>query len=123
MRTKRKSTGIIKYTTVKAYLKDKKGMRSRKAAVNTLISDFDVVLEVVIDEAKLLARQARRNTIMKRDVVIAIAKHLKKQDLSWDQTAKQVIRHKPTELGRISKEVRRWIREHEEKKKSKKRKR
>ena len=116
MRSKAK-TGIIRYNAVKAYIKDKKGMRSSKDAVDKLIADFDVVLEAVIDEAKALAQGEDRTTIMKEDVVAALEKYLQKQDLPWDETAKQVIKHNPTELGNISKEVRRWIREQEEEEK------
>ena len=88
-------------------------MRSKKDAVEKLIADFDVVLEAVIDEAKRLAEKAGRNTIMKPDVVAALDKHLRRKNLPWDETAKEVIKHKPVELGSISQEIRRWIRENE----------
>jgi len=96
-------TGIIKTTTVKTYFTKAKKMRTQAAAVKKLIDDFDVVLEAVITEAVALAKAAKRNTVMKADVVTAINKYLKKTDLTWDQTAASVIKHNPTDLGKISK--------------------
>ena len=106
-------TGIIKTTTVKAYITNAKKMRTQAAAVKKLIEDFDTVLEAVIVEAVALAKAAKRNTVMKVDVAAAIEKYLKKTDLTWDQTAAQVIKHNPTDLGKISKTVLEWISAHE----------
>ena len=106
-------TGIIKTTTVKAYITKAKKMRTQAAAVTKLIADFDVVLEAVIVEAVALAKAAKRNTVMKVDVAAAIEKYLKKTDLTWDQTAAQVIKHNPTDLGKISQTVMEWISAHE----------
>ena len=118
MKRKRKLTGIIKYTTAKNYITKVKKMRSRKDAVDQLVADFDVALEAVIDEAKALATAEDRTTIMKPDMVAAIEKYLQRKDLPWDETAKQVIKHNPTDLGNISAEIRRWIREQEEEEKA-----
>ena len=102
-------TGIIKTTTVKAYITKAKKMRTQAAAIKKLIEDFDTVLEAVIVEAVALAKAAKRNTVMKVDVAAAIEKYLKKTDLTWDQTAAQVIKHNPTDLGKISKTILEWI--------------
>ena len=106
-------TGIIKTTTVKAYITKAKKMRTQAAAVSKLIADFDAVLEAVIVEAVALAKAAKRNTVMKVDVAAAVEKYLKKTDLTWDQTAAQVIKHNPTDLGKISKDILDWIAAHE----------
>ena len=106
-------TGIIKTTTVKAYITKAKKMRTQAAAVSKLIADFDAVLEAVIVEAVALAKAAKRNTVMKVDVAAAVEKYLKKTDLTWDQTAAQVIKHNPTDLGKISKTILEWISAHE----------
>jgi len=106
-------TGIIKTTTVKAYFTKAKKMRTQAAAVTKLIADFDAVLEAVIVEAVRLAKAAKRNTVMKVDVAAALDKFLKKTDLTWDQTAEQVIKHNPTDLGKISKTILEWIAAHE----------
>ena len=113
-------TGIVKTTTVKDYITKAKKMRSQAAAVKKFIDDFDVVIEAVIVEAVRLAKAAKRNTIMKDDMVAAIEKYLKKSDLTWDQTAASVIKHNPTDLGKISKTILEWISAHENPKRKRK---
>jgi histone H3/H4 len=105
-------TGIIKTNAVKDYIATKK-MRSQASAVKKFIDDFDVVIEAVIIEAVALAKAAKRNTVMKADMAAALEKFLKKTDLTWDQTAAQVIKHNPTDLGKISQTVMEWISAHE----------
>jgi len=105
-------TGIIKFTTVKDYIATKK-MRSQVTAVKRFIEDFDAVIEAVIVEAVALAVAAKRTTVMKADMITAIDKHLKKKDLTWDQTAAEMIKHNPTDLGKISKTILEWIAAHE----------
>ena len=105
-------TGIIKTTTVKDYITAKK-MRSQETAVKKFIDDFDVVIEAVIVEAVRLAVAAKLTTVMKDDMVAALDKFLKKTDLTWDLTAAAVIKHNPTDLGKISKTIQEWIAAHE----------
>ena len=112
-------TGIVKTTTVKAYITKAKKMRSQAAAVKKFIDDFDVVIEAVIVEAVRLATAAKRTTVMKADMAAAIEKYLKKTDLTWDQTAASVIKHNPTDLGKISKTILEWIAAHESAKRRK----
>ena len=106
-------TGIVKTTTVKDYITKAKKMRSQASAVKKFIDDFDAVIEAVIVEAVALAKAAKRNTVMKDDMAAAIEKYLKKTDLTWDQTAASVIKHNPTDLGKISKNILEWIAAHE----------
>ena len=113
-------TGIVKTTTVKAYITKAKKMRSQASAVKKFIDDFDVVIEAVIVEAVRLAKAAKRNTVMKVDMAAAIEKYLKKTDLTWDQTAASVIKHNPTDLGKISKTILEWISAHENPKRKRK---
>ena len=100
-------TGIVKPTTVKAYITTAKKMRSQASAVKKFIDDFDVVIA------------AKRNTVMKADMAAAVDKFLKKTDLTWDQTAASVIKHNPTDLGKISKTILEWIAAHESAKRRK----
>lgn len=113
-------TGIVKTTTVKTYITTAKKMRSQAAAVKKFITDFDAVIEAVIVEAVRLAKAAKRTTVMKADMAAAIDKHLKKTDLTWDQTAAEVIKHNPTDLGKISKTILDWIAAHENPKRKRK---
>ena len=112
-------TGIVKTTTVKDYITKAKKMRSQASAVKKFIDDFDVVIEAVIVEAVALAKAAKRNTVMKADMAAAVDKFLKKTDLTWDQTAASVIKHNPTDLGKISKTILEWISAHESAKRRK----
>ena len=114
MKTKAKLTGVIKENAVSQYVKKSTGLRVRVDAVAKFIADFDAVIVAVVAEAKALARAGRRNTILKTDVAAAIDKHLRRRDLPWDETTKELIKHNPADLGKVSKAVRDWIREHEE---------
>ena len=105
-------TGIIKITAVKDYITSKK-MRSQAGAVKRFMEDFDAVIEAVIVEAVALAVAAKRTTIMKADMAAATDKYLKKTGLTWDQTAAEVIKHNPTDLGKISQTITEWISAHE----------
>ena len=49
------------------------------------------------------------------DIAVALEKYLRRKNLPWDETAKEVIKHNPTDLGKISKAIRAWIQEHENK--------
>ena len=106
-------TGIVKTPTVKDYITKTKKMRSQDGAVKQFIDDFDAAMEAVIVKAVALAKAAKRNTVMEADMVAAIDKNLKKKDLTWDQTAAEVIKHNPTDLGMISKTILEWISAHE----------
>jgi histone H3/H4 len=106
-------TGIVKPTTVKTYITTAKKMRSQASAVKKFVEDFDTVIEAVIVEAVHLAQAAKRTTVMKADMAAALDKFLKKTNLTWDQTTASVIKHNPTDLGKISKTILEWIAAHE----------
>ena len=106
-------TGIIKFTSVKNYINEVEKMRIARDAVNKYIVEFDDVQNTVIKEAKRLALAEKRSTILKPDIAAALEKYLRRKNLPWDETAKEVIKHNPTDLGKISKAIRAWITEHE----------
>lgn len=112
-KTKPAGTGIIKFTSVKNYINEVEKMRIAKDAVNKYIAEFDDVQDTVIKEAKRLALEEKRSTILKPDIAAALEKYLRRKNLPWDETAKEVIKHNPTDLGKISKAIRTWIQEHE----------
>lgn len=112
--TKAKPTGVIKTNAVSQYIKKATGLRVRVDAVAKFMADFDVVIVAVVGEAKAIAQAQRRTTILKDDVAAAIDKHLRRRDLPWDETTKELIKHNPADLGKISKAVRDWIREHDD---------
>ena len=84
-------------------------MRSSTGAVNKIIKDFDSTIEEVINEAGKLAKEDKRNTIMDQDVTPALEKHLGKKHLTWQETADEIIRQNPTDLGKISKAINDYI--------------
>ena len=113
-KTMLKATGIIKPTAVTQYINRAAGMRAKKDAIAKFVADFDAVLAAVIAEAKALAQAGRRTTILQRDIIAALEKHLRRRALPWDETANEVIKHNPADLGKISKTIRDWIKEHED---------
>ncbi|MDO8804530.1 MAG: HU family DNA-binding protein [Elusimicrobiota bacterium] len=112
-KTKPAGTGIIKFTSVKNYINEVEKMRIGKDAVNKYIVEFDDVQNAVIKEAKRLALEEKRSTILKPDIAAALEKYLRRKNLPWTETAKEVIKHNPTDLGKISNAIRTWIQEHE----------
>lgn len=104
-----KKKEFLRFNTIKQYINDIKKMRSSTGAVNKLITDFDSTIEDVINEAGKLAKEDKRNTIMDQDVIPALEKHLGKKHLTWQETAEEIIRQNPTDLGKISKAINDYI--------------
>lgn len=100
---------FIRFNTIKQYINDVKKMRSTTGAANKLIKDFDSTIETVITEAERLAKEQKRNTIMEQDIIVALEKHLGKKHLTWQETAEEIIRQNPTDLGKISKAINDYI--------------
>ena len=101
--------GFIKFNTIKAYINDILKMRSSESAVKKSMSEFDTAIETVLKEAGELAKQDKRNTVMDQDIISAVEKHLGKKNLTWQETAEEIIRQNPTELGKISKAINDYI--------------
>ena len=114
MKKTTKLSGVIKPTAAAQYIKKATGLRVRTEAVDELVADFDAVIVDVVAAAKAFAQAERRTTILKEDVAAAVEKHLRRKNLPWDETAKELIKHNPTDLGKVSKTVRDWIREHDD---------
>ena len=104
-----KKKEFLRFNTIKQYINDIKKMRSSTGAVNKIIKDFDSTIEDVINEAGKLAKEDKRNTIMDQDVTPALEKHLGKKHLTWQETADEIIRQNPTDLGKISKAINDYI--------------
>jgi len=111
-----KKAEFLKFNAIKSYINDVKKMRSSSGAVKKLIKDFDSTIETVITEAGKLAKEDKRNTIMEEDVIIALEKHVGKKHLTWQETAEEVIRQNPTDLGKISKAINNYIEKGQRKK-------
>ena len=111
-----KKREFLRFNTIKQYINDIKKMRSSTGAVKKIIKDFDSAIEDVINEAGKLAKEDKRNTIMDQDVIPALEKHLGKKHLTWQETAEEIIRQNPTDLGKISKAINDYIEKEQEKK-------
>ena len=100
---------FIKFNTIKSYINDILKMRSSESAVKLSMKEFDSAIEIVLKEAGELAKEDKRNTIMDQDIVSAVEKHLGKRNLTWQETAEEIIRKNPTDLGKISKAINDYI--------------
>jgi len=100
---------FIKFNTIKAYINDILKMRSAESAVKLSMKEFDSAIETVLKEAGELAKQDKRNTVMDQDIISAVEKHLGKKNLTWQETAEEIIRKNPTDLGKISKSINDYI--------------
>ena len=100
---------FIKFNTIKAYINDILKMRSSESAVKLSMKEFDSAIEIVLKEAGELAKQDKRNTVMDQDIISAVEKHLGKKNLTWQETAEEIIRQNPTDLGKISKVINDYI--------------
>ncbi|MFH1798226.1 MAG: hypothetical protein ABH844_02620 [Candidatus Omnitrophota bacterium] len=100
---------FIKFNTIKSYINDILKMRSSESAVKLSMKEFDLAIEIVLKEAGELAKEDKRNTVMDQDIISAVEKHLGKRNLTWHETAEEIIRQNPTDLGKISKAINDYI--------------
>ncbi|MBU0482864.1 MAG: NFYB/HAP3 family transcription factor subunit [Proteobacteria bacterium] len=100
---------FIKFNAIKTYINDILKMRSSDSAVKKSMSEFDSTIETVLKEAGELAKEDKRNTVMDEDIISAVEKHLGKKQLTWQETAEEIIRQNPTDLGKISKAINDYI--------------
>ena len=100
---------FIKFNTIKSYINDILKMRSSESAVKLSMKEFDSAIETVLKEAGELAKEDKRNTVMDQDIISAVEKHLGKRNLTWQETADEIIRKNPTDLGKISKAINDYI--------------
>jgi len=112
----KKKSEFIRFNTIKEYINDILKMRSSDSAVKEFLNGVDTAVETTLTDAGKLAKEDKRNTIMDEDVIPALEKHLGKKHLTWQETADEIIRQNPTDLGKISKA----INDHIEKEKDKK---
>jgi len=109
-----KKVEFIRFNTIKEYINDILQMRSSDSAVKKSLSEFDFAIEAVLKEAGELAKEDKRNTVMDQDIISAIEKHLGKRHLTWQETAEEIIRQNPADLGKISKAIKDYIEEDQE---------
>src|SRR3989338_7156118 len=103
------TTEFLNFNTLQEYFKDAFQMRSSESAVKKAMSEFDSAIETVLKEAGELAQADKRNTVMDQDIISAVEKHLCKRNLTWQETAEEIIHKNPTDLGKISKAINDYI--------------
>jgi len=111
-----KKPEFLKFNTIKEYINDILKMRSSEGAVKKFLSEFDTAIEDTLTDAGKLAKENKRNTVMDEDIIPALEKHLGKKHLTWEETAEEIIRQNPTDLGKISKAINDYIEKEKEKK-------
>lgn len=104
---------FLRFHTIKDHIKDVHDMRSSKAAVNDLITRFNSLIETTVTEAVKLAKEDKRKTILAKDMKAALEKTVGKKHLTWEEILQEVLLQKPTDLSKLSKEITKYIEEHE----------
>lgn len=107
---------FLRFNTIKEYINNILKMRSSEGAAKKFIAEFDTAIGDTLADAGKLAKEHKRNTILDEDIIQALEKHLGKKHLTWQETAEEIIRQNPTDLGKISKAINDYI-EKEKKKK------
>lgn len=102
---KNEKAEFIRFNTIKEYINDILKMRSSDSAVKSFIKEFDSAIAATLIDAGKLSKEDKRNTVMDEDIITAVEKHLGKKHLTWQETAKEIIRQNPTDLGKISKTI------------------
>ena len=100
---------FLRFNTIKEYINDILKMRSSDSAVKKFLKELDSAIDTILQEAGKLAKEDKRNTVMDQDIETALEKHLGKRHLTWQETAEEIIRQNPTDLGKISKAINDYI--------------
>ena len=109
MAKKKKKVEFLRFNTIKEYINDILKMRSSDSSVKKFIKEFDSSIAAALIDAGKLSKEDKRNTVMDEDIITAVEKHLGKKHLTWQETAEEIIRQNPTDLGKISKAINDYI--------------
>jgi len=109
MPKKKKKVEFLRFNTIKEYINDILKMRSSDSSVKKFIKEIDSAIETILKEAGKIAKEDKRNTVMDQDIETAVEKHLGKKHLTWQETAEEIIKQNPTDLGKISKTINDYI--------------
>lgn len=104
-----KKSEFLRFNTIKEYINTAFGMRSSKGSVEKFTREFNSAIKNTLADAVKTAKDNKRNTVLEADVEPAIEKHLGKKHLTWQETADEIIRQNPTDLGMISKAINDYI--------------
>jgi histone H3/H4 len=110
-----KEMDLVKYYTIKGYVKDVLDMRISKTSVDNLRIRFNQILKGILRESKQKAKDDKRDTIMPRDTDPVTQKYLGSKNLSWEDVFDEVKNLNAIELGNLAKAVTKYIKEQKEK--------
>lgn len=108
-KTRSAQSGFVSFNSVKEFINEKLKIRSSDDAIRTLLRRLNSSVEEVLTQAKKLAKENKRSTILPSDVTASLEKHLGKRHLSWEETLQEILRQTPADLGKISKAVNDYI--------------
>ena len=104
-----KKSEFLRFNTIKEYINDAFKMRSSEGAVQKFIRAFNSAIKDTLADAGRSAKENKRNTVLDADIEPAIENRLGKKHLTWQETADEIIRQNPTDLGNISKAINDYI--------------
>jgi len=100
---------LIKENTIKRYIKNVLKMRVSKTVPDDIRVRVNAILKKALKEAKKLAKEEDRSTIMPRDLSPSLDHALGKKKLSTPGVLKAIKGLSAIELGDLSKEITKFI--------------
>lgn len=107
---------LLKYYTIKRYVKDVLDMRISKTSTNNLRIRFNKILKTILRESEKIAKEDNRKTIMPRDSVPVTENMLGKKHLSWKEISDHIEYLSAIDLGKLTKKIEDHIQELKDKK-------
>ncbi|MDA3793056.1 MAG: NFYB/HAP3 family transcription factor subunit [Elusimicrobia bacterium] len=101
---------FLKYYVIKKHIAEDIKLRSSKDALELLNQRYNEDIKNTISDAAEIAEADRRKTILKRDMESSLDKNMGRADLSWREVLDEFLRQNPTEVGKISEGIGKYIR-------------
>jgi len=105
MPKKEKKPEYIRFNTIKEYISSTLKLRSTDKTVKKFIKQFDTAIEAALKDAGKSTKEDKRKTVMDKDILPALEKHLGKRQLTWQEAAEQILKYPAAALGKISKAI------------------
>lgn len=104
-----KNAEFVKANAIKKFVKENFGMRSSQEAVEKAIGTIDLNISKTLLNASIFAKENKRNTIMLEDIQKSLELSFGTQNLSEEQLFEEILKQEPTELGKISSKIEKFI--------------
>jgi len=109
MPKKEKKPEYIRFNTIKEYISSALKLRSTDKTVKKFIKQFDAAIEATLKDAGASTREDKRKTVMDKDILPALEKHLGKKELTWKETIEQILKYPAADLGKMSKAINNYL--------------